>query len=193
MTEKEKMLSGQPYNPADPALLSELLANQDAVHAYNLLRPSQLAERTALIKTILGSTGESVIVNAPFHCDYGANIHVGERFFANFNLTILDGGRVTFGDDCFIGPNVSIYTACHPLEAEARNTLTEWTEAVTIGDSVWIGGSVTIAPGVTIGDRVVIGAGSVVVKDIPSDSVAVGNPCRVIKTLPRPTSPDAKP
>lgn len=177
------MLAGERYNAGDADLIREIQANQDAVQRYNQIPYSDYEERSRRIKSILGTTGEVVTINAPFFCDYGKNIHVGEGFFANFHLTILDEAPVRIGDNCFIGPNVSIYTACHPLNAEERNQLVEWAEPVTIGDSVWIGGSVTIAPGVTIGDRVVIGAGSVVVKDIPSDSVAVGNPCRVIKTL----------
>ena len=108
---------------------------------------------------------------------------MGKRFFANFNFTVLDEARVTIGDDCFIGPNVSIYTACHSTDPVKRNTRQEWALPVTIGNNVWIGGSVTILPGVTIGDNVSIGAGSVVVHDIPSNSVAVGNPCNVIKKL----------
>ena len=116
-------------------------------------------------------------------CDYGKQISVGKRFFANFNFTVLDEAPVTIGDDCFIGPNVSIYTACHSIDPVERNSRREWAEPVTIGDNVWIGGSVTILPGVTIGDNVTIGAGSVVTKDIPSNSVAVGNPCKVIRTL----------
>ncbi|MBD5274716.1 MAG: sugar O-acetyltransferase, partial [Bacteroides sp.] len=111
------------------------------------------------------------------------NIHIGECFFANFNLTILDEAEVRIGDYCFIGPNVSIYTACHPLDPVERNKFLEWAEPVTIGNNVWIGGSTTICPGVTIGDNVVIGAGSVVTKDIPSNVVAVGNPARIIKHL----------
>ena len=107
----------------------------------------------------------------------------GKRFFANFNFTVLDEAPVTIGDDCFIGPNVSIYTACHSTDPVERNSRREWAEPVTIGDNVWIGGSVTILPGVTIGDNVTIGAGSVVTKDIPSNSIAVGNPCKVIKAL----------
>jgi maltose O-acetyltransferase len=110
-------------------------------------------------------------------------ISVGKRFFANFNFTVLDEAPVTIGDDCFIGPNVSIYTACHSTDPVERNSRREWAESVIIGDNVWIGGSVTILPGVTIGDNVTIGAGSVVTKDIPSNSIAVGNPCKVIKTL----------
>ena len=106
---------------------------------------------------------------------------MGKRFFANFNWTVLDEAMVTIGDDCFIGPNVSIYTACHPTDPIERNTRIEWARPVTIGDNCWIGGSTTILPGVTIGNNVTIGAGSVVVKDIPSDCVAVGNPAKVIK------------
>ena len=115
--------------------------------------------------------------------DYGCNIFVGRCFFANFNFTVLDEAPVTIGDDCFIGPNVSIYTACHSTDPVERNSRREWAKPVTIGDNVWIGGSVTILPGVTIGSNVTIGAGSVVVKDIPDGCVAVGNPCRVVKML----------
>jgi maltose O-acetyltransferase len=110
--------------------------------------------------------------------------HRGENFFANFCFTVLDEAKVIIGDNAFIGPNVSIYTACHPLDAEERNKQIEWAEPVTIGDNVWIGGSVTILPGVTIGNNAVIGAGSVVVKDIPDSCVAAGNPARVIKQIP---------
>ena len=109
---------------------------------------------------------------------------MGKHFFANFNLVVLDEALVTIGDHCFIGPNVSIYTACHSIIPQERNTRDEWARPVTIGNNVWIGGSVTILPGVTIGDNVTIGAGSVVVKDIPSDSLAVGNPARVVKHIP---------
>ena len=122
-------------------------------------------------------------MNQPFRCDYGSNIYIGEGFFANFNLTILDEAEVRIGDNVFIGPNVSIYTACHPLDAETRNRLVEWSEPVKIGANFWIGGSVTILPGVTIGDNVVIGAGAVVAKDIPSNTVAVGNPAKIIKRI----------
>ena len=113
---------------------------------------------------------------------------MGERFFANFNLVVLDEARVTIGDDCFIGPNVSIYTACHSTDVEERNSRREWARPVTIGDNVWIGGGTTILPGVTIGHNVTIGAGSVVVHDIPDNSVAVGNPCRVVRTLSNPSN-----
>lgn len=183
MTEKEKMLAGEIYDACAPEILRELYATQDAVWEYNQIRPSDYPLRTAKIKEILGHTGEHLIVNQPFHCDYGSNISVGEGFFSNFNLTILDEARVTIGDNCFIGPNVGLYTACHPVDPAERNALIQWAEPISIGHNVWIGGGVTVLPGVTIGDNVTIGAGSVVTKDIPSNCVAVGNPCRPVKFL----------
>jgi maltose O-acetyltransferase len=184
MTEKEKMLSGQVYSAVDKQLLSELNAVKDLVHAYNQLKPSQTEQRLALLKELLGHMADDkTIINQPFYCDYGKQISVGRRFFANFNFTVLDEAAVTIGDDCFIGPNVSIYTACHSTDPVERNSRREWALPVSIGNNVWIGGSVTILPGVTIGDNVTIGAGSVVVSDIPSGSIAVGNPCRVVKKV----------
>lgn len=185
MTEKEKMLAGMSYSAVDAELLSELDAVKEIIHRYNLMSPADYAGRLDLLKNLLGHVGDDeIIINQPFYCDYGKQISVGRRFFANFHFTVLDEAPVTIGDDCFIGPNVSIYTACHSTDPVERNTRREWAEPVTVGNNVWIGGSVTILPGVTIGDNVIIGAGSVVTKDIPSDVVAVGNPCRVIKQLP---------
>lgn len=187
MTEKEKMLSGMLYSAVDKQLLDELNAVKTVIHKYNLLPPADEAGRLEILKDLLGSIGDDeIIINQPFYCDYGKQISVGKRFFANFHLTILDEAKVTIGDDCFIGPNVSIYTACHSTDPLERNTRKEWAEPVTIGDNVWIGGSVTILPGVTIGDNVTIGAGSVVTKDLPSNVVAVGNPCHIIKHLSPP-------
>ncbi len=183
MTEKEKMLTGQIYDATDAQLLRELDENKDRVHRYNMLPPSDSAAKDVLIRSILGRAGDGVIVNQPFYCDYGCNIEVGDRFFSNFNFTVLDEAKVLIGNDVFVGPNVSIYTACHSTDPVERNTRKEWAEGVTIGDNVWIGGSVTILPGVHIGDNVTIGAGSVVVRDIPADSIAVGNPCKVVKKL----------
>ena len=178
------MLAGEIYSAVDPQLLEELAAARDVIHNYNLLRPSENQKKLELLKGLLGHIGDdSIIINQPFRCDYGKQISVGKRFFANFNFTVLDEAKVTIGDDCFIGPNVSIYTACHSTDPVERNSRREWAEPVTIGDNVWIGGSVTILPGVNIGDNVTIGAGSVVTKDIPSNSIAVGNPCKVMKTL----------
>lgn len=184
MTEKEKMLAGMVYSAVDHQLLKELNEVKEIIHEYNALRPSETARRLEILKDLLGHVADDeIIVNQPFYCDYGKQIRVGKRFFANFNLTILDEARVTIGDDCFIGPNVSIYTACHSTDPVERNTRREWAEPVTIGDNVWIGGSVTILPGVTIGSNVTIGAGSVVTRDIPDNVVAVGNPCKIIKNL----------
>jgi len=184
MTEKEKMLAGEIYSAVDEELRHELNATKDRLREYNNLRPSDLDARRAMLMELLGEVGDdAVFINQPFFCDYGKHIRVGRRFFANFNLTILDEAYVTIGDDCFIGPNVGIYTACHSTDPVERNTRQEWARPVTIGNNVWIGGSVTILPGVTIGDNVTIGAGSVVTHDIPSSTVAVGNPCRVIRRL----------
>lgn len=181
MTEKEKMLSGLVYQANDPQLIEELNAVKDLCWEYNQLRPTLLRERNAMLQKMLGKADDDTFINQPFYCDYGKHIRVGRRFFANFSLTVLDEAYVTIGDDCFIGPNVSIYTACHSTDPVERNTRQEWAKPVTIGHNVWIGGSVTILPGVTIGDNVTIGAGSVVVRDIPSNSIAVGNPAQVVR------------
>ena len=184
MTEKEKMLAGEVYDAVDPELIGELGQTRELIHDFNMLRPSETVKMKEILKQLLGHIGDdNIIVNQPFHCDYGRHISVGKRFFANFNFTVLDEARVTIGDDCFIGPNVSIYTACHSTDPVERNSRKEWARPVTIGNNVWIGGSVTILPGVTIGNNVTIGAGSVVVADIPSDTIAVGNPCRVVKRV----------
>lgn len=184
MTEKEKMLSGEVYSAVDGELLRELGEVKETVHRYNALSPSAEAERLDILRNLLGHIGDDrIIINQPFYCDYGKQIRVGKRFFANFNFTVLDEAPVTIGDDCFIGPNVSIYTACHSTDPAERNSRREWAEPVRIGDNVWIGGSVTILPGVTIGSNVTIGAGSVVTRDIPDGVVAVGNPARVIRKV----------
>ena len=184
MTEKEKMLAGLVYSAVDEELLKELNEVKDIIHKYNSLLPSASKERFGILKELLGNTADDeFIINQPFYCDYGKQISIGKRFFANFNLTILDEAPVTIGDDCFIGPNVSIYTACHSTDPIERNTRQEWAEPVKIGDNVWIGGSVTILPGVTIGNNVTIGAGSVVTRCIPVNVVAAGNPCRIIKDI----------
>lgn len=183
MTEYEKQQAGMIYDAIDPDLVSKLYECHDLCWEYNQIRPTNLSERNDLIRKILGKADEETFINQPFHCDYGKHIFVGKRFFANFNFTVLDEAKVTIGDDCFIGPNVSIYTACHSTDPVERNTRQEWAEPVTIGDNCWIGGSVTILPGVTIGNNVTIGAGSVVTRDIPSNCIAVGNPAKPIKNI----------
>lgn len=184
MTEKEKMLAGMVYDAATPELIAELQNTREILYEFNMLRPSETLRMKNILKSLLGHTGdEYFLINQPFRCDYGKQISIGKRFFANFNFTVLDEARVTIGDDCFIGPNVSIYTACHSTDPVERNTRQEWAKPVTIGNNVWIGGSVTILPGVSIGDNVTIGAGSVVTRNIPSNTLAVGNPCKVVKNL----------
>ena len=177
------MLAGLPYKAWLDGLAEERLENKKRIYKYNNLPPEAEKEQDELIKEILGKTGETVHIEAPFHCDYGYNIEVGENFFANYNLTVLDVGKVRIGKNAQIAPNVSIYTAGHPIHPDSRNSGYEYGIEVTIGDNVWIGGNVCIMPGVTVGDNVVIGAGSVVTKDIPDSVIAVGNPCRVVRAI----------
>jgi maltose O-acetyltransferase len=181
--EWQKMVSGEIYDATHPSVVGKLMVTREKLWEFNRLRPTQIHEQEDIIRSLLGSCGNSILINQPFRCDFGCNIYVGERFFANFNFTVLDEAPVTIGDDAFIGPNVSIFTACHSTDVDERNSRREWAKPVTIGDNVWIGGSVTILPGVTIGNGVTIGAGSVVTKDLPDHVVAAGNPARIIKHL----------
>ncbi len=183
MTEKEKMLKGKWYNPEDETLAKERLKAKTLCIEYNCLKPDEINKKQQILKNLLGKMGKNVIIEAPFRCDYGYNIKIGENFFANYNLIILDTLSVEFGNNVFIGPNCSFYPPEHPLNSQKRNSLIEIGKPVKIGNNVWIGGSVTVLGGVTIGDNCVIGAGSVVTKNIPSNTVAVGNPCRVVKEI----------
>ena len=184
MTEKEKMLAGMIYDANyDPALIAERQECKEMCRDYNDLRPKNMQGREALLRKLLGEVKGSILIEQPFYCDYGYNIRVGENFYANFNLVILDGAPVTFGDNVFIAPDCGFYTAGHPLDATERNKGLEYARPITVGNNVWIGAKVSVLPGVTIGDNCVIGAGSVVNKDIPANSLAVGNPCRVIKKI----------
>jgi len=180
---KEKMLQGELYNSSDASLVNQRNHAKEQIYNYNHLRPSQAEERRQLMEALLGSTRPGFIIEQPFFCDYGYNIHIGTNFFANFNCTILDGAPVRIGNNVLLAPNVSIYTAGHPLDAATRNAALEYAYPVTIGDNVWIGGNTVILPGVTIGDNTVIGAGSVVTRNIPSNVIAVGNPCRVLREI----------
>jgi len=181
MKEKEKMLAGQLYDACDCELLEELNAVKVKCQQYNNLLPTDFAARSAMLLDLLGQADKDTFINQPFYCDYGKQIHLGKRFFANFGLTILDEANVTIGDDCFLGPHVQIYTACHSTDPEERATRKEWSKPVVIGNNVWIGGNVTILPGVTIGNNCTIGAGSVVTRDIPDNAIAAGNPARIIR------------
>ncbi|BCJ93907.1 galactoside O-acetyltransferase [Anaerocolumna cellulosilytica] len=183
MNQKERMLTGLPYKAWLDGLSEERMENKLKIYEYNQIRPDEKKKAEELIRSILGKAGEDIHIEQPFHCDYGKNIEVGNNFFANYNCTILDVGKVIIGENVMFAPNVSIYTAGHPIHPDSRNSGYEYGIAITIGDNVWIGGNVVINPGVTIGHNVVIGAGSVVTKDIPDNVIAVGNPCKVIRAI----------
>ena len=180
-TEYEKMLAGEEYFAADDELIVLLNECKDACWEYNQIRPTKLKERNEKIQQILGKSDDDTFVNQPFYCDYGKHIRVGKRFFANFNLVVLDEAYVTIGDDCFIGPNVSIYTACHSTDPTERNSRNEWARPVTIGNNVWIGDGAIVLSNVSIGDNAIVGANSVVCKDVPPNTVVAGAPAKVIK------------
>ena len=183
MNQKERMLAGLPYKAWMNGLSEERMENKRKIYDYNLIRPDDVEKQDEIIRSILGKAGKNVHIEAPFHCDYGKNITVGDYFFANYNCIILDVGKVVIGDNVMFAPNVSIYTAGHPIHPASRNSGYEYGIAITIGDNVWVGGNVVITPGVKIGNNVVIGAGSVVTKDLPDNVIAVGNPCRVLREI----------
>lgn len=183
MNQKERMLANLPYKAWLDGLSEERLENKKRIYRFNHMPPEEWDRQDELLKQILGRTGRFAHVEPPFHCDYGYNIEVGENFFANYNLTVLDVARVRIGANAQIAPNVSIYTAGHPIHPDSRNSGYEYGIDVTIGDNVWLGGNACVMPGVTIGNNVVIGAGSVVTKDIPDNVIAVGNPCRVVREI----------
>ena len=183
-TEKMKAKAGKLYDANyDAELIREREACADKTYELNQLRPSRTAEREALIRSLFGKTQKNFTIVSPFYCDYGYNIEIGENFFANMNCVILDGAKVTFGDNVFIAPNCGFYTAGHPLDVERRNKGLEYAYPITVGNNVWIGANVSVLPGVSIGDNSVIGAGSVVTRSIPANVLAAGNPCRVIREI----------
>lgn len=184
MTEREKMEQGLLYDANyDQELLAERARCKDLCFSFNQLKPSLVSEQEKIIRQLFGKTGKQFCVTAPFWCDYGHNIEIGENFYTNHNCIILDGAKVTFGDNVFIAPNCTFSTAGHPLDVEQRNQGLEYAYPITVGDNVWFGASVTVLPGVTIGSNTVIGAGSVVNRDIPDGVIAVGNPCRVLRKI----------
>lgn len=183
MTEKEKMINGKPYRASGEELFSERQHAKEMLFDFNSLRPTEINNRNDIIRNLFGKVGGSFFIEPPFRCDYGYNISIGENFYANYNCTILDCAKVTIGDNVLFAPNISLFTAGHPIHFQPRNAGIEYAFPITIGNNVWIGGGVIINPNVTIGDNVVIGSGSVVTKDIPSNSIAVGNPCKVIREI----------
>lgn len=184
MTEKEKARKGLLYDANnDPVILKEMEVAANLLYDYNTLRPSDSEKKTEILSLLLGKMGQNATIRSPFYCDYGYNIEIGQNFFANTNLIILDGAKVTIGNNVFIAPNVGIYTAGHPFDVEQRNSGLEYALPITICNNVWIGAHVAILPGVTIGDNAVIGAGSIVTKNIPANTLAAGNPCQIIRQI----------
>lgn len=178
------MLAGELYLATDGELSQLRDRAQRLLHQFNQTSPTDIQQQQSLIQDLFGSIGSGFEIRPNFRCDYGSNIYIGDRFYANFDCTILDCNEVRIGDRCFLAPKVQIYTAGHPLDPKARGEGWEYALPITIGDDVWIGGGAIVCPGVTIGSGATIGAGSVVTKDLPAHVVAVGNPCRVIRELP---------
>ncbi|WP_294139953.1 sugar O-acetyltransferase [uncultured Sanguibacteroides sp.] len=183
MTEKEKMLTGKMYIASGEELTAERLHAKELLSEFNALPPSEQERRNVILKQLLGKTEAQYYIEPPFRCDYGYNITIGKNFYANYNCTILDCAKIEIGDHVLLGPNVSLFTAGHPLEADERIKGLEYAYPITIGNNVWIGGGTIINPGITIGDNSIIGSGSIVTKDIPANVVAAGNPCRIIRKL----------
>ncbi|MGW9123825.1 sugar O-acetyltransferase [Paenibacillus chitinolyticus] len=183
LTEKQKMLAGKPYKAFGEELLLERQHAKEVLFDYNALRPGEIEKRNELLRPLLGRTGKVFFIEPPFRCDYGYNISLGENFYANYNLTVLDCNRVTIGNNVLIGPNVSVFTAGHAIHPELRVNEVEYALPISIGNNVWIGGGAILNPGVSIGDNTIIGSGSVVTKDIPADVIAAGNPCRVLRPI----------
>lgn len=167
---------------ADKEVMEQQKRARKLTQELNTVDRSDFEKIEKIVKELLGKS-EGAFINPPFYCDYGFNIEVGKNFYANYNCTILDVGKVTIGDNCMFAPNVAIYTAGHPIHPDSRNSMYEYGIQVSIGDNCWLGGNTIVCPGVKIGNNVVIGAGSVVTKDIPDWSIAAGNPCRVIRTI----------
>jgi len=181
-SEKEKMLEGSLYDSSDKVLMSERDYAKDLIYEFNHTRPNKRNKKDKILKELLNLKG-SCFIEAPFYCDYGYNIEVGDHFYANHGCIILDVNQVKIGEHVMLGPNVQIYTATHPVNPTERLTGKEYAKSISIGDNVWIGGGTIICPGVKIGNNVTIGAGSVVTKDIPDSVIAVGNPCKIIKEI----------
>ena len=181
--ERQKMLAGEPYDPMDPELVAARHRARNLCFDLNATREEQADHRRRILVELLGNGGDTVWLQPPFFCDYGANIHLGERVFFNFNCVVLDVCEVRVGDFTLFGPAVQIYTATHPMDPMLRRAW-EFAKPITVGKDVWVGGGAILCPGIHIGVRAVIGAGSVVTRDIPAGVFAAGNPCRVIRAIP---------
>ncbi|WP_322096918.1 sugar O-acetyltransferase [Pelagibius sp.] len=183
MSERQKALAGEPYSIFDVELRGLRAKVRKALHAHNHSVPDEDAGLTPALREALGGVGENVFIETPFHCAYGVNLFLGDDVYINAGCAILDCGRVEIGPKTMLGPAVQLYTAIHPLDPGERATGVETTAAVTLGRNVWIGGAAVLLPGVTIGENAVVGAGSVVVRDVPANTVVVGNPARVVRTI----------
>jgi maltose O-acetyltransferase len=181
-SEKEKMLTSEYYLAGDPILIKERRKAKILLHRLNVLEYRLTKKARAILQELIPNAGSNLYIEPPFHCDYGYNIYCGDNVYFNVNCVVLDCAPVRIGSNVFFGPNVQLYTANHPLESELRKTQ-ENALPITIGADCWIGGNATILPGISIGQGCVIGAGSVVTKDIPNNSLAVGNPAKVIRKL----------
>lgn len=183
MTEKEKAMLGLEFRQGDPELRQRRELAETLCFAYNSLPPENREKKQQILAELIRDRQEGCCIKSPFLCEYGEYISLGRNFFANYNCKLMDGGRITFGDDVRIGPDCTFVTVDHPLEPERRRAGYQIFKPITVGNNVWFGAGVTVCPGVTIGDNCVIGAGSVVVKDIPANTLAVGTPCKVIRQL----------
>lgn len=184
MSMKEKMHTGEIYLPGDAEIMKEQLACLEKLYDFNATRPSQLAQREAMLKEMFAEIGEGCYIEPPFHSNWGGrHVHFGKGVYANFNLTLVDDTHIYVGDHTMFGPNVTIATAGHPILPALREQAYQFNMPVRIGRNCWLGAGVIVMPGVTIGDNTVIGAGSIVTKDIPANVVAVGNPCRVLRPI----------
>lgn len=183
MNNKDKMINGYLYDATDIALYHQRLHAKDLCHEYNRVKPSNIKKRHQIIYKLFGDIGEIFHIEQNFWCDYGYNIEAGNNFYVNHNCVMLDCAKIKFGDNVLIAPNCGFYTAGHPLDVEKRNKWLEYAYPIYVGNNVWIGANTIVLPNVTIGDNVVIGAGSVVTKDIPSNTLAYGSPCRVIREI----------
>ncbi len=184
MTEREKMINGLIYDPNDGEIINEQLQYLDKLWEFNQLKPSQQTEKKNYMKEMFAECGDDCYIELPFRANWGGHhVHLGNNVYANFNLTLVDDGHVYIGDRVMIGPNVTIATANHPIDPELRAKGLQYNKDVYIGENTWIGAGVIIVPGVRIGKNTVIGGGSVVTKDIPDNVVAVGNPCRVLRSI----------